>query len=79
MTDTPLQGVGVLVTRPRAQAAELIKAIEDSGGNAVCVPKVDPPADEGGCALAGRPAATGGLLILLLGAWLLLRARRRRP
>jgi hypothetical protein len=50
-----------------------------SGGKAVCVPKVDPPADEGGCALAGRPAATSGLLILLLGAWLLLRARRRRP
>ncbi len=41
MTDTPLQGVGVLVTRPRAQAAELIKAIEDSGGNAVCFPVIE--------------------------------------
>jgi uroporphyrinogen-III synthase len=41
MTDTPLHGVGVLVTRPRAQAAELIKAIEDNGGNAVCFPVIE--------------------------------------
>jgi len=39
MTDTPpppLLGVGVLVTRPRAQAAELIRAIQDKGGTAIC-------------------------------------------
>ena len=41
MTDTRLQGVGVLVTRPRAQAAELIKSIEDHGGRAICFPVIE--------------------------------------
>jgi uroporphyrinogen-III synthase len=41
MTDTPLQGVGVLVTRPRAQAVELIELIERKGGNAICFPVID--------------------------------------
>ena len=38
MTERPLQGVGVLVTRPRSQASELVAAIEAEGGNAVCFP-----------------------------------------
>lgn len=43
MTDTqsPLSGVGVLVTRPRAQAAELIEAIESKGGTAFCFPVIE--------------------------------------
>ena len=41
MTDTPLQGVGVLVTRPRPQARELVAAIQKSGGNAVQFPVIE--------------------------------------
>jgi len=41
MTDTPLKGVGVLVTRPRAQAAELVELIQNKGGTAVCFPVID--------------------------------------
>jgi uroporphyrinogen-III synthase len=44
MTDTPsspLSGVGVLVTRPRAQAAELIAAIQEKGGNVICFPVIE--------------------------------------
>lgn len=41
MTDTLLQGTGVLVTRPRPQAAELIAAIEDKGGRAFCFPVIE--------------------------------------
>jgi len=43
MTNTPLSplsGVGVLVTRPRAQAAELIEGIESKGGTAICFPVI---------------------------------------
>ena len=47
MADRPLQGVGVLVTRPRTQAIELIDAIEEQGGNAYCFPVLDiAPFDE---------------------------------
>lgn len=47
MTDRPLQGVGVLVTRPRTQAIELVDAIEAEGGNAYCFPVIDiAPLDE---------------------------------
>jgi len=38
---SPLLGVGVLVTRPRAQAAELIKAIQDKGGTAIAFPAIE--------------------------------------
>ena len=41
MTDAPLQGVGVLVTRPRAQATELVQAIQDKGGKVICFPAID--------------------------------------
>jgi len=41
MTDASLKGVGVLVTRPRAQAAELIELIQSNGGNAICFPVID--------------------------------------
>jgi len=47
MTDSPLKGVGVLVTRPRAQAAELVELIQSKGGNAICFPVIDiVPRDE---------------------------------
>lgn len=41
MTEAPLQGVGVLVTRPRAQSDELVSAIEEAGGSAFCFPVMD--------------------------------------
>jgi len=41
MTEIPLEGVGVLVTRPRAQATELIDLIQSNGGNAICFPVID--------------------------------------
>lgn len=41
MADTPLKGLGVLVTRPRAQAAELMAAIEDKGGVAISFPVIE--------------------------------------
>ncbi len=41
MAETPLEGVGVLVTRPRTQAAELVSAIEEQGGEAFCFPVID--------------------------------------
>lgn len=41
MADAPLDGVCVLVTRPRAQAAELIAAIEAAGGSAFCFPVIE--------------------------------------
>ncbi len=47
MTDRPLQGVGVLVTRPRTQAGELVEAIEARGGQAYCFPVMEiAPLDE---------------------------------
>lgn len=41
MTEKPLEGVGVLVTRPRTQATELVSAIEEQGGEAFCFPVID--------------------------------------
>lgn len=41
MTDAPLTGFGVLVTRPRAQASELIDAIESAGGTAFHFPAIE--------------------------------------
>jgi uroporphyrinogen-III synthase len=41
MSEVPLEGVGVLVTRPRAQAAEFVDAIEAAGGSAVCFPVIE--------------------------------------
>ena len=56
MADRPLQGVGVLVTRPRTQAIELVNAIEAQGGDAYCFPVIDiVPLDE----VAVRDAANG--------------------
>lgn len=40
-TEDALQGVGVLVTRPRAQAFDLVSAIEGAGGTAFCFPVID--------------------------------------
>jgi uroporphyrinogen-III synthase len=41
MADMPLQGLGVLVTRPRAQAAELMAAIQEKGGTAISFPVIE--------------------------------------
>lgn len=41
MPDAMLDGLGVLVTRPREQAAELAAAIEVRGGKAVLFPVID--------------------------------------
>ncbi len=41
MAESPLLSVGVLVTRPRAQASELVSAIERQGGEAFCFPVID--------------------------------------
>ncbi len=41
MPDNALQGVGVLVTRPRTQAADLVAAIEKEGGTTYCFPVID--------------------------------------
>ena len=41
MADRQLQGVGVLVTRPRTQANELANAIEAQGGHAFCFPVIE--------------------------------------
>lgn len=41
MADSPLSGVGVLVTRPTAQAGELVTAIEENGGRAICFPVIE--------------------------------------
>lgn len=41
MSDHTLDGSGVLVTRPRQQAAELIAAIERRGGIAIAFPVID--------------------------------------
>jgi uroporphyrinogen-III synthase len=38
MTELPLAGVGVLVTRPEHQAGELVSAIEHAGGTAIRFP-----------------------------------------
>lgn len=44
-----LAGTGVLVTRPRAQAARLVTLIESAGGRALPFPTIEivPPADDG--------------------------------
>jgi uroporphyrinogen-III synthase len=41
MPEAPLKGVGILVTRPRTQAAELVDAIESRGGTAYCFPVLE--------------------------------------
>ncbi len=41
MTESSLNGFGVLVTRPKEQAAELIEAIQSKGGKAVHFPVIE--------------------------------------
>jgi uroporphyrinogen-III synthase len=47
MTDTPLAGLSIVVTRPREQAVQLQQHINKLGGNAILFPLLDisPPAD----------------------------------
>jgi uroporphyrinogen-III synthase len=47
MTDTPLAGLSIVVTRPREQAVQLQQRIEQLGGKAVLFPllEISPPAD----------------------------------
>ncbi len=47
MPEAALEGVGVLVTRPRTQAVDLVAAIEAAGGAAFCFPVLEiVPLDE---------------------------------
>ncbi len=47
MPEGPLQGINVLVTRPREQAGDLVAAIEDQGGRPMCFPVLEiVPLDE---------------------------------
>ena len=56
MTDRPLQGLGVLVTRPPEQATELIALINENGGEALSFPVLHiQPRDP--VAIAGETAA----------------------
>jgi uroporphyrinogen-III synthase len=41
ITNGPLKGVGVLVTRPREQAVELAELIQNKGGNAIFFPVIE--------------------------------------
>ena len=41
MADAPLAGVGVLVTRPVAQAGELVAAVEAAGGRSIVFPVIE--------------------------------------
>lgn len=41
MPDLPLRNIGVLVTRPRIQANDLVEAIEARGGRAYCFPVIE--------------------------------------
>ena len=41
MSDGPLTGYGVLVTRPAASAGELVAGIESAGGNAISYPVLE--------------------------------------
>lgn len=41
MSEAPLAGLGVLVTRPAAQSRELARAIEAAGGSVHCYPVID--------------------------------------
>jgi uroporphyrinogen-III synthase len=45
--DAPLRGVGILVTRPAHQSADLVRLIEQAGGTAIRFPAIEivPPAD----------------------------------
>jgi len=66
MSEVALEGVGVLVTRPRAQAAELVAAIEAAGGSAFCFPVLDIVAiDENVVSAAAGSLATPDIVVFV--------------
>lgn len=66
MAENPLEGVGVLVTRPRTQALELVSAIELEGGEAFCFPVIDIVAlDESRVAAAASDMARPDVTIFI--------------
>lgn len=65
-TEPALRGVGVLVTRPRAQAVELVRSIEDAGGTAICFPVIEiAPLDENLVAAAAAALAEPDVVIFV--------------
>ena len=62
MPEGALQDVGVLVTRPRAQAAELVAAIEEHGGTLTLTDAepFEPGARIGACAVINLPLLPTG-------------------
>jgi len=62
MSQRPLEGVRVVVTRSREQSASLIEALEELGAEAVAVPVIEivEPADGGAALRAGLSALTDG-------------------
>ena len=66
MAEAALKGVGVLVTRARTQAGELVAAIEAAGGTAFCFPVLDIAAiDENIVAANAAALATPDIVIFV--------------
>lgn len=66
MSRKALQGVGVLVTRPAAQAAPLIAAIEAHGGRAIAFPVIEiVPRDENATRAAAMALPTPDIVVFV--------------
>ncbi len=67
MSDKPLAGLQVVVTRPRSRAGSLAAALEDAGAVAVQVPaiRIEDPADGGAALRAALDALTTGDWLVL--------------
>ncbi|MTI62875.1 uroporphyrinogen-III synthase [Methylophaga sp.] len=66
VTDRPLAGQRILVTRPQAQAAKLTGLIEEAGGEAISFPVID---------IVALPPDTWGSLMLSHSDWLIFVSR----